>query len=416
MNSVICIVVSLFSVSILIFVILANHDFAMIPLATAQTNVTEYGGVKYLGVAMKGHFTSAKQDYPHIIEFSVPSNYYENSLKLISQAGMNHIRYTFYWESYVANPSLFMQELEAVAQKADQYGLKVIYDNHQWHTSSWLESRGTGFPHFLFSGNPIYARDSGGNTDSETAKVWWTNWWNRSISSADGQDGWTLQANFLKQVVNLLDKHPSTLGYEILSEPQIHGNDQWEKVGQFNTFMVNELRNVTSKTLAYSQQVPAGIKEPTIDVVSENMAKMAPSNKENVVYKASLYGIPTDSYQSQRLSILVDASELAGVPLYIGEWNNVQRVPSGDVRAIDPTASNITPQDIDLFLTTFDRLGVWGAAFWIWNFMPNPTPNFNLITVNEQGQIVPTQYYEMLKNGVAKVSSNSTIASTMTSP
>ncbi|MEJ7642006.1 MAG: hypothetical protein WKF36_07405 [Candidatus Nitrosocosmicus sp.] len=45
----------------------------------------------------------------------------------------------------------------------------------------------------------------------------------------------------------------------------------------------------------------------------------------------------------------------------------------------------------------------------IWNFIPNPTPNFNLITVSDDGQIVPTQYYEMLKNGVAKVSSNSAV-------
>ena len=404
MRHIIRIVVPLFFFSILITSILTIHAFVMIPPVYAQTNETNKG-IEYLGVAMKGYYTSLKQDYGKNIEFNIPTKYYGDSLRLISDAGMNHIRYIFYWESYAKNPSLFIKELEAVADKADQYGLKVIYDNHQWHTSSWLESRGTGFPHFLFSGNPIYERDSGGNTDSETAKAWWTNWWDRSIS-VNGTDGWTLQSNFLKEVVNLLDKHPSTLGYEILSEPQIHGNDQWEKVGQFNTFMVNELRNVTSKTIAYSQQVPAGINEPTIDVTSENMAKMVPANKENVVYKVSLYGVPTDDYQSQRLSILVNAGELAGVPIYIGEWNNVQRVPSGDVRSIDPESSNITPEDIDLFLTTFDRLGVWGAAFWIWNFIPNPTPNFNLITVNDEGQIVPTQYYEMLKNGVAKVSSN----------
>ena len=39
-----------------------------------------------------------------------------------------------------------MDELEQVANAADKNGIKVIYDNHQWHTSSWLEDRGTGFP------------------------------------------------------------------------------------------------------------------------------------------------------------------------------------------------------------------------------------------------------------------------------
>jgi hypothetical protein len=402
--SVFFVVAPLFFVSILVAGALTNPAFTVIPSALAQTNETDEG-IDYLGVAMRGYYTSEKQDGKGTT-FNVPSNYYNDSLKLISQAGMNHIRYSFYWESYVANPSLFLQELESFANKADQYGLKVLYDNHQWHTSSWLESRGTGFPHFLFDSNPLYVRDSGGNTDSETAKAWWTNWWNRSVFSANGTDGWTLQANFLKEIVNLLDRHPSTLGYEILSEPQVHSNDQWEKVGQFNTFMVNELRNVTSKTLAYSQQVPAGINEPTIDVVSENMATMAPANKENVIYKVSLYGVPTEEYQSQRLSILAEAARLAGVPLYIGEWNNVDRVQSGNVDVIDPTISNITPEDIDIFLATFEDLRVWGAAYWLWNFKPSQTPNFNLITVDDQGQIIPTQYYEMLKGGIAKVSPN----------
>ena len=400
MKSTILIVAPVFFFSILVAGVLTNPALIEIPSVLAQTNETDEG-IEYLGVAMRGYYTSEKQDGKDT-RFNVPSDYYNVSLGLISEAGMNHIRYSFYWESYVANPSLFLKELESFANKADQYGLKVLYDNHQWHTSSWLESRATGFPHFLFDSNPLYERNSGGNTDSETAKAWWTNWWDRSIFTANGTDGWTLQSNFLKEVVSIVDKHPSTIGYEILSEPQVHSNDQWEKVGQFNTFMVNELRNVTSKTLAYSQQVPAGINVRTIDVVSENMAKMAPTNTDNVIYKGSLYGVPTEEYQSKRLSILVEAAKLAGVPLYIGEWNNVDRRPSGDVNVIDPASSNITPQDIDIYLTTFEDLQVWGAAYWLWNFKPSTIPNFNLITVNDQGQIVPTQYYEMLKGGIAK--------------
>jgi hypothetical protein len=49
-------------------------------------------------------------------------------------------------------------------------------------------------------------------------------------------------AEFLKKIVNSVDNHPSTLGYEILNEPQIHSDNQWKKVGEFNTFMVKELR------------------------------------------------------------------------------------------------------------------------------------------------------------------------------
>jgi aryl-phospho-beta-D-glucosidase BglC (GH1 family) len=106
---------------------------------------------KFIGVAMRGNSTSAKEHEENDIPF--PENYYEESFKLIHDAGMNHIRYLFYWESYAKNPSLFLEELEIVAQTADRWGIKVLYDNHQWHTSSWLESKGTGFPSFLFIGN-----------------------------------------------------------------------------------------------------------------------------------------------------------------------------------------------------------------------------------------------------------------------
>ena len=51
---------------------------------------------------------------------------------------MNHIRYVLYWEAYENNPSLFLQELENVAILADKLGLKIIYDNHQFHTSNGL--------------------------------------------------------------------------------------------------------------------------------------------------------------------------------------------------------------------------------------------------------------------------------------
>jgi aryl-phospho-beta-D-glucosidase BglC (GH1 family) len=71
----------------------------------------------------------------------LPIDYYENSFKLISQAGMNHVRYVFYWEAYETNPSLFMKELETVARTADKYGLNILYDNHQYHTSSWLDPK-----------------------------------------------------------------------------------------------------------------------------------------------------------------------------------------------------------------------------------------------------------------------------------
>ena len=76
---------------------------------------------------------------------------------------IDHVRYRFYWESYVRDPVEFIKELEEVAKIADKYGIKVIYDNHQFHTSSWLNvGRGTGFPAYLLDDSGIIQ-----------ARKWW---------------------------------------------------------------------------------------------------------------------------------------------------------------------------------------------------------------------------------------------------
>jgi hypothetical protein len=352
----------------------------------------------FIGVAMRGDNTSIKENEDR--DTRAPSNYYEDSFRMIHDAGMNHVRYLFYWESYEKNPELFMEELRTVANTADKWGISVLYDNHQWHTSSWLESRGTGFPSFLFTA-PELEQDSGGNTNDESAEFWWTNWWDRSVKDPNGNDGWSLQAQFLRKIVNELDSHQSTLGYEILSEPQIHSDDQWEKVGQFNNFIVSQLRQVTQKTIAYSQQVPASPNAPNIEVTSENQAAMVPDNKNNIVFKISLYGVSTDDFQKSRLDGLVEAGRLAGVPLYVGEWNKVVRERTGGAFQIDPEQSDLTEDDVNIFLQDFRNLRVWGWAYWQWNFIPRDVPNFNLISVSEDGTIQPTKYYEQLKNAIS---------------
>jgi hypothetical protein len=351
-----------------------------------------------MGVAMRGNHTSEKETDES--EAVVPGNYYEQSFKLIHDAGMNHVRYLLYWESYEKNPSKFMQELKTVADTADKWGLKVLYDNHQWHTSSWLESRATGFPSFLFEGNPDFEEHSGGNTNDEAARIWWTDWWNRSARDSSGNDGWSLLSEFLTELVTTLDSHPSTAGYEILSEPQIHDDDQWEKVGQFNTFMVNELRKITQKTIAFSQQVPASINAPNIDVIPENQAKMAPANKNNVVFKISLYGVSTEPFQKARLDGLVETSQLADIPIYVGEWNNVVREREGGVFRISPEESDLTQEDINHFLQEFRELSVWGWAIWRWDYKDHDVPNFNLISVSEGGEMATTEYYQRLRDAI----------------
>ncbi len=372
-----------------------------------STQPTNQENHPFLGINMRGYYTSMPQSREGF-KTLFPNNYYESSFETISKTdAIDHLRYRFYWESYVRNATAFMNEIEQVANTADKYGIKIVYDNHQFHTSSWLNAgRGTGFPVYLFNDSLLYEQDSGGAPKSQAAKTWWTNWWNNAIK-VNGTDGWTLQLDFLKKIVAVVDKHPSTLGYEILSEPQVHGVDQWSKIGKYNSFITNELRKITNKAIIYSMNIPIDLKSE-IKVNAENLAKMSPQNKENVVFKFSLYGIPSDGYQKDKLQLFENASKIAGVPLYVGEWNNIKRVQTynekGDkVWEIDPTQSDMSQAEANKIIGNFKQIGIWGLAFWEWSFMPNDTPNFNLVNVTYnnatgEGKIQPTKYFEIVKN------------------
>ncbi len=370
---------------------------------SVDAQVTTNNG-PYIGVNMRGVHTAVSETKSNISVTSLPPNYYEDSFRIFSEAGMNHVRYTIYWEAYVVNPTSFMNELQILADTADKYGIKVIYDNHQFHTSSYLNpQRGNGFPSALLEGDPKFPYGAGGSPKYQSANLWWTDWWNRSIRDVNGTDGWVLLLGFLQRIVNAVDSHPSTLGYEILSEPQVHSPDQWEKIGTFNSFIINELRKITQKTLAYSMNIPVDLKSP-IGVNPRNLADMAPTNKTNVVFKISLYGLPEpDTYQGDRLAIFLRTSEITQIPLYIGEWNNVLREATINeegqrVFNINPERSDISQEEANLIVETFKDAGAWGMAYWQWRLQTHEVDNYNLVNATDSGIIGTTQYFDILRN------------------
>lgn len=393
---------ALFGLTFVLIMFMSNGLFA----AFGQS--TNFEG-PFVGVAMKGAYVDQKEnreDTP-----LPPATYFDESFRLLSEAGLNHVRFLFYWEAYEKNPQGFMNELEQVANAADKYGIKVIYDNHQWHTSSWLEKRGTGFPTALFANNSqLYPMNSGGKEGEPVAKLWWSNFWDGTIKDGQGNDAWTLLADFYKKVVATVDSHESTLGYEILSEPHVEAADQWEKIGSFNSFMTDELRSVTQKIIVYSMNVPVDLNGP-IQLTAENLAEMAPANKDNVWFKISVYGIPDrDQYQQERFDLFLQTRELTGIPLYIGEWNNVVRTQVNGVFQLDPQKSGLNQQIADTMLEAFKNENITASAFWKWDYQDADTASFNLLSPqnatlmqNQNATLTPTEYYTFLKNSVANV-------------
>jgi Cellulase (glycosyl hydrolase family 5) len=357
---------------------------------------------EYTGFSMRGYYTSSLVENRNFGNTTLPKDYYDDSFKAISQAGMNLVRYLYLWEGYVKNPSAFMNEINTVAQTADKYGVKVIYTNDQYHTSSWLEPEaGYGFPSFLFKSDAkTYPKGSGGGPSSSTDKLWWANWLNRDIKDANGNDGWTLQADFMKKIVNAVNNHTSTLGYEIINEPHVYSIDSWQKVGNYNSFITDQLRTLTQKIIVFDRQVPPDLWGP-IGITPENMAKMAPKNKTNVVFKATLFGIPfQNSFAEDRLTVYTKTAQLAGVPLYMGEFN---LKVSENYRPVDDVNQTI----VNLFVQKFNEVNVWGWGMWIWDFKPHERPftNYDFATFTKNG-LHPNKYFQYIKNAVSNYTKN----------
>ena len=140
-----------------------------------------------------------------------------------------------------------------------------------------------------------------------------------------------------------------------------------------------------------------------INISPENLAKMAPSSKQNIAFKISVYGVPDrDDYQKERFDLFLDTRDLTGVPLYIGEWNNVVRTKEGGVFKINPGASDFTNSNAGKILEAFKKEGIWGTAFWKWDYRDADTASFNLVN-DEGGKLVPTKYFGILEDTVEKV-------------
>src|SRR5262245_48711356 len=106
-------------ITLMIAFSIANPFLYTTPPAMAQDiNRNDQKSPIFIGVNVRGQYTNLQYErYP---DFVFPENYYEDSFRLIRDAGMNLVRYLFYWEAYERNPELFIQELQTVANVADK--------------------------------------------------------------------------------------------------------------------------------------------------------------------------------------------------------------------------------------------------------------------------------------------------------
>jgi len=141
------------------------------------------------------------------------------------------------------NLLIFLQQLW-------KYDILCIYDNHQWECSSYSDE-GIGFPNSLLIGSFEPHSDPSGRPSRQDLKKFWNGWWDRKFETIRGKDGWDAQLEFLEGVIKRLKDKNSTLGFEILNEPQVFRQVDFRKVGNYHDHIIKNISAITDKTLFF---------------------------------------------------------------------------------------------------------------------------------------------------------------------
>jgi len=246
---------------------------------------------------------------------TVLTAYVTESMKYIKSNGFNAIRVPYYWEAYVNNPTVFMQELELVAKTAEDNDICVVFANFHYYTSSHWDlvvegkSGGRGFPSFVVDDFPKRNNDY-----EDTAGPFWNAFLSNNIM-INGKNVWDVQAEFIKKVINKVDQYDSVAGFEIMNEPHLFDKAQYDKLGNYHTYMAKEMREVTSKKIFFDRETTRDIpREPSLEY------KIVPRGVTGLVYGVQLYSVPTSgSVAMKQINNFEQWSKEWGTEVFIGE-------------------------------------------------------------------------------------------------
>ncbi|HKU48417.1 MAG TPA: cellulase family glycosylhydrolase [Nitrososphaera sp.] len=247
---------------------------------------------------------------------SVLTSYVTESMKYIRLSGFNAVRVPYYWEAYVNDPTSFMAELQLIAQEAKDNNICVIFDNHHFYTSSYWDldvagkSDGRGFPSFVVKNFPERNNDY-----IDTAGPFWGAFWNNGFS-INGQKVWDVQWSFLSKVINKVDGYSSVAGYEILNEPHLFKKEQYDKLGDYNTFMAKKIRSISDKKIFFDRETTRGFqREPSLEL------HIFPDGVSGTVYAPHLYSVPKPGSQGEKqIKNIKTWSTQRNTEVLIGEW------------------------------------------------------------------------------------------------
>ena len=242
---------------------------------------------------------------------STPAGYVAESMKYIKSNGLNAIRVPYYWEAFVFNPTAFLNEIVLIAKTAQQHGICVIFSNFHYYTSShWdLRPNHLGFPSFVVKDFPKRA------DYKLTAGPFWEKFLSNNIK-INGKNVWTVQFEFITKVINKVKGYNSVAGFEILNEPHLFAKSQYDKLGNYHTFMAKKIRSITDKKIFFARETAWGfVRDPSME------HKIVPDGVSKLVYSPQLYAIPySGSVGMKQINNFKSWSQDWGTEVLVSEW------------------------------------------------------------------------------------------------
>jgi cellulase (glycosyl hydrolase family 5) len=327
-------------------------------------------GVNFHGFGCASHQNNSRDPKP-------PKAYMADSFKIFKEAGIQCIRFPLYWESYEKNSEEFIEELDNVSSIAEEYDISCIYDNHQWECSSYL-GEGIGFPNSLLINSFEPDPNSSRKPSIQQLKKFWDGWWDRKLKTTEGKDAWDAQLEFILEVRKRVKNKNSTLGFEVLNEPQVFRQADFRKVGNYHDHIIKNVSIITDKPLFFCFTFSAA---PGVINLPWEQAKAKPSTNvgNNTIFDVHPYppNLLTMGYY-KRLSTLMD-----NVTIYVGEFN------AGTRKWV-----TINERKFKKYIKRLKKFKVYGAAFWEWSYKVDDThPAFNLTKVIND-KIYPNRNFE----------------------
>jgi hypothetical protein len=327
-------------------------------------------GADYYWQALRGNKTACCSNGP-LIDFP-----------MIQSLGFNLIRLPLSWNIYEQNTTKYLGYMTEIANEADSLGLKVVYD---FHTSSAGYEPSVFFPSSL-------ALTYG------TGCTFYTNWWEGKVVYA-GYSGWNAEwITFMQPVLKDVNSHSSTIGYEILNEPNPCGASL-SNLKSFEQYQANNFQANTNKSIVFMG--------PYVGLQLGEDEYVAPTGITNLVMDVHCYieqycgGYNFTMFQQDMAGVYGVGTKL-GVPIWIGEWSVCNPAPC----LVNESYSN---RIVRAYNSAFQQYN-FADTYWVWRYTGSLSNQYLLAPNNRS-----TWWMDSLLSQYATSTSSSTTTTTTTS-